>query len=120
MADIDEKNIPRHIAIIMDGNGRWAQDRGLNRSRGHIEGAKRVEEIIDDAMEIGVEAITLFAFSTENWSRPAVWAKSLAVTTHSTPLSPSSSIMGLKRGTWGELSRSIQILFIGRKFQLSQ
>ncbi len=60
----------KHIAIIMDGNGRWAKNRNLPRSQGHIEGVKRVDELIDYAPELGVKAVTLFTFSTENWTRP--------------------------------------------------
>jgi undecaprenyl diphosphate synthase len=67
---IDKKNIPKHIAIIMDGNGRWAQARGLTRTFGHREGVKRTKEIIRAAAEVGVKVITFFAFSAENWSRP--------------------------------------------------
>jgi undecaprenyl diphosphate synthase len=63
-------NIPSHIAIIMDGNGRWAKLRGLPRIAGHREGVKRVKEIVKAAKELGVKALTLFAFSTENWNRP--------------------------------------------------
>jgi len=66
----DKNNIPRHIAIIMDGNGRWAEEKGLSRISGHYEGAKRVKEIVRAANEFGVRALTLFAFSAENWSRP--------------------------------------------------
>lgn len=62
--------IPKHIAIIMDGNGRWAQNRNLPRTSGHMEGIRRVEEILDAAHEVGVKALTLFTFSTENWQRP--------------------------------------------------
>jgi len=62
--------LPRHVAIIMDGNGRWAKRRGLPRYYGHREGAKAVERIIDYALEFGIEYLTLFAFSTENWGRP--------------------------------------------------
>ena len=61
---------PRHVAIIMDGNGRWAQARGMNRTQGHLEGIKRVEEIIKASRDIGIEFLTIYAFSTENWSRP--------------------------------------------------
>ena len=67
---IDKNSIPRHIAIIMDGNGRWAKERGLPRSAGHRAGINRVKEIIKAASELGVKVVTLFAFSTENWSRP--------------------------------------------------
>lgn len=62
--------IPRHIGIIMDGNGRWAEMRGLERSKGHIEGAKTFRKISDYCHEIGVEVVTFYAFSTENWKRP--------------------------------------------------
>ncbi|MFC1804950.1 isoprenyl transferase [Candidatus Omnitrophota bacterium] len=65
-----KKNTPKHIAIIMDGNGRWAKIRGLPRTVGHKEGIKRLEEIVDAAGGLGLEVITFFAFSTENWSRP--------------------------------------------------
>jgi len=64
------KNIPTHIAIIMDGNGRWAQKRGLPKVMGHRQGAKTVREITTACSEIGVKYLTLYAFSTENWKRP--------------------------------------------------
>ncbi|MFM8269105.1 MAG: polyprenyl diphosphate synthase [Pseudomonadota bacterium] len=66
------KPIPRHIAIIMDGNGRWAKDRGLHRTRGHQEGAKRVDDIVTECCSLGVEYLTLYTFSTENWQRPSL------------------------------------------------
>ncbi len=62
--------IPRHIAVIMDGNGRWAAARGLPRRAGHQEGMKAVREVIEGCAEAGVEILTLFAFSTDNWQRP--------------------------------------------------
>lgn len=62
--------VPRHIAIIMDGNGRWAQKKGMPRVLGHRSGVKSVREVTEAAGEIGVEYMTLYAFSTENWSRP--------------------------------------------------
>jgi len=62
--------LPRHVAIIMDGNGRWAKARGMSRTQGHLEGVKRVEEIIKAARDMGIEFLTIYAFSTENWSRP--------------------------------------------------
>lgn len=64
------KNVPRHVAIIMDGNGRWAKARKMPRSYGHIQGAKTVEQICEDAYNMGIEYLTVYAFSTENWSRP--------------------------------------------------
>jgi len=63
--------LPRHIAIIMDGNGRWAQSKGLPRLEGHRRGAETARKILDKADELGVEIVTLYAFSTENWQRPA-------------------------------------------------
>ena len=64
--------IPRHIAIIMDGNGRWARGKGLPRSAGHRQGMTAVREVIEGAVDAGIEILTLFAFSTENWQRPRV------------------------------------------------
>ena len=66
--NIDE--IPKHIAIIMDGNGRWAQQQGRNRLRGHEAGANAVKKTVEAAAELGIKHLTLYAFSTENWNRP--------------------------------------------------
>ena len=63
-------NQPQHVAIIMDGNGRWAKEQGLNRTAGHEEGAKTVRNITTHANNLGIKYLTLYAFSTENWSRP--------------------------------------------------
>jgi undecaprenyl diphosphate synthase len=68
---IDKNRIPQHVAIIMDGNGRWAKQRGEERSSGHIAGAETVKEIIEAAARIGVRYLTLYTFSSENWNRPA-------------------------------------------------
>ncbi|MUV36688.1 Ditrans,polycis-undecaprenyl-diphosphate synthase ((2E,6E)-farnesyl-diphosphate specific) [Lentibacillus sp. JNUCC-1] len=62
--------VPDHIAIIMDGNGRWGKTRGLTRSEGHYAGVKAMERVIDAGIELGVKVLTLYAFSSENWSRP--------------------------------------------------
>lgn len=62
--------LPVHIAIMMDGNGRWGKQRGLTRSQGHYAGSKAMEQIIKDALDIGIKVLTLYAFSTENWKRP--------------------------------------------------
>ena len=67
---MNKDQLPRHVAIIMDGNGRWAKARGMSRTQGHLEGVKRVEEIIKFARDIGIKFLTIYAFSTENWSRP--------------------------------------------------
>ncbi|PKV49489.1 undecaprenyl diphosphate synthase [Aquimarina sp. MAR_2010_214] len=71
---IDKKqlnsNIPQHVAIIMDGNGRWAKKKGLFRAIGHENGTKAVKEAVESSAEIGIKYLTLYAFSTENWNRP--------------------------------------------------
>lgn len=63
-------NIPQHVAIILDGNGRWAKSKGMPRNYGHTAGAKNVEVICEDAYNLGIKYLTLYAFSTENWNRP--------------------------------------------------
>ncbi|MDO4319100.1 MAG: isoprenyl transferase [Bacteroidales bacterium] len=68
--DIDLTRIPAHVAIIMDGNGRWATARGYERSAGHVEGVNTVRRITEAASELGVKYLTLYTFSTENWNRP--------------------------------------------------
>ena len=67
---IDMSNLPRHIGVIMDGNGRWAKKRGLPRSMGHKAGAEALKKIVTEANNMGIEYITVYAFSTENWKRP--------------------------------------------------
>ena len=67
---INSDNIPKHVAVIMDGNGRWAKGKGMNRIFGHKNALTAVRETIEAAAELGTEAITLYAFSTENWNRP--------------------------------------------------
>lgn len=68
--EIDYSRLPAHVAIIMDGNGRWATARGLDRSAGHVEGVNTVRRITEAASEIGIKFLTLYTFSTENWNRP--------------------------------------------------
>ncbi|KXG43417.1 MULTISPECIES: isoprenyl transferase [Tepidibacillus] len=68
--DLDPLNIPKHVAIIMDGNGRWAKQKGLPRIAGHREGMKTIREVARVANEVGIKILTLYAFSTENWKRP--------------------------------------------------
>lgn len=63
-------NVPQHIAIILDGNGRWAKAKGMPRNYGHVQGSKNVEKICEAAYKMGVKYLTVYAFSTENWSRP--------------------------------------------------
>ncbi len=70
MPNIDPKKLPQHVAVIMDGNGRWAKMRGMHRVRGHEKGAEVVREIVRTSREIGISWLTLYAFSEENWKRP--------------------------------------------------
>jgi undecaprenyl diphosphate synthase len=70
LAQVDPARLPRHIAVIMDGNGRWAKSQGLPRVEGHKAGADSVKEIIENCARLGVEMLTLYAFSVENWKRP--------------------------------------------------
>lgn len=67
----EKLNVPKHVAIILDGNGRWAKKRNMPRNYGHVQGSKTVEQIIEDGYKMGIEYITVYAFSTENWKRSA-------------------------------------------------
>lgn len=67
---LDKNRIPQHVAIIMDGNGRWAEQRGKQRTEGHIRGVEVVRKIMENAVELGIKYLTLYTFSTENWKRP--------------------------------------------------
>src|SRR5690606_28197151 len=67
---INSDNLPKHIAIIMDGNGRWAKEKGKHRVFGHNRGVESVRQAVEAAVEIGIQYLTLYAFSTENWNRP--------------------------------------------------
>lgn len=71
LPDVPPERLPRHIAIIMDGNGRWARERNLPRIRGHHAGAESIRAVIEECAKLGIEAITLYSFSNENWKRPA-------------------------------------------------
>ncbi len=66
----ENRKVPRHVAIILDGNGRWAKAKGMPRNYGHVEGAKTVEVICEEAYRMGIQYLTVYAFSTENWNRP--------------------------------------------------
>ena len=71
MEEIDQGKLPRHIAIIMDGNGRWAKKKALSRISGHLKGVNAVREVVTACRELGIKVLTLYAFSIENWKRPA-------------------------------------------------
>ncbi len=76
-ANLDLSRLPRHVAIIMDGNGRWAKRRGLRRVRGHAEGAESVRVVVRLARRLGLDYLTLYAFSEENWQRPSLEIRAL-------------------------------------------
>ncbi|MDU3125650.1 MAG: polyprenyl diphosphate synthase, partial [Finegoldia magna] len=70
LSNLDQDRLPKHIAIIMDGNGRWATKRNKPRVFGHNEGMKRVVDVVENSLNIGIKYLSLYAFSTENWKRP--------------------------------------------------
>ena len=74
---IDSTKLPKHLAIIMDGNGRWAKQKGLLRAFGHESGTKSVKLIIEASAKLGIDFLTLYAFSTENWNRPKLEVETL-------------------------------------------
>src|SRR5919199_6323010 len=69
-APLDPARLPRHIAMIMDGNGRWARERGLERAEGHVRGAETVRRVVEECCRLGIGQLTLYSFSSENWKRP--------------------------------------------------
>ena len=103
--DIDPKRIPAHIACVMDGNGRWAQQRGLPRTEGHRAGEDALFDTVDGALELGVQWFTVYAFSTENWKRPQDEVRFLMYF--------SESILSRRRDELHE--RGVRIRFIGRR-----
>lgn len=100
---IDLERVPRHIAIIMDGNGRWAKERNLDRSQGHRKGLDVVHEITNDAADLGVECLTLYAFSTENWNRPQAEVDALM----------GLVVFGIERETPGMIANGVRLNVIG-------
>ena len=70
LEQVDKTRVPRHVAIIMDGNGRWATSQGMDRTMGHQAGAQKSHEIMETAVKLGLDYLTLYTFSTENWNRP--------------------------------------------------
>ena len=102
--------IPKHLAVIMDGNGRWAKERGLPRIAGHYEGVKRAEELVDICIDLGIQVLTLFTFSTENWKRPESEVKALM-----------RLLEGYLRENSNKLTKKgIKISFIGRRDRLPE
>ncbi|MDH3754603.1 MAG: polyprenyl diphosphate synthase, partial [Acidimicrobiia bacterium] len=102
---LDLTRIPTHIACVMDGNGRWAQQRGLKRTEGHAQGEHALFDTIEGARELGIGWFTVFAFSTENWQRPADEVRFL--------INFSRTILDKRRDQLHE--RNVRIRFIGRR-----
>src|SRR5690606_20965654 len=75
--EINTSKLPKHLAIIMDGNGRWAKQKGMMRAFGHENGTKAVRQVVEGCAELGIENLTLYAFSTENWNRPKLEVQTL-------------------------------------------
>lgn len=101
--DIDNTRIPEHIAIIMDGNGRWAKQQNLDRSDGHREGVNAVRKVLEAAGNIGVKYLTLYTFSTENWNRPEEEVKALM----------DLMIYALKKEADDLMAKNVRLLAIG-------
>ncbi|MFH1378674.1 MAG: isoprenyl transferase [bacterium] len=110
IGQLDAKRMPRHIAIIMDGNGRWAKQQGLPRIMGHQEGRNSVKEIVRVCGELGIKILTLYAFSTENWKRPRYEVQGLMRLLSST----------LKQETDDLLKNNVRLTVIGRISALPQ
>ena len=102
---IDSNRIPTHIACVMDGNGRWAQKRGLPRTEGHAAGEEALFDTVDGALELGVKWLTVYAFSTENWRRPVDEVRYL--------MGFNESILTRRRDELHE--RGVRITFVGRR-----
>jgi undecaprenyl diphosphate synthase len=105
--NLDSTKIPKHIAIIMDGNGRWAKKRLLNRIKGHEKGAETVKTMVRVCQEIGIAYLTLFAFSTENWQRPKSEVKALMALLKKFVIAEQKNLMekGIRLNAIGELER---------------
>jgi undecaprenyl diphosphate synthase len=110
LAPVDRENLPRHVAIIMDGNGRWAKARWLPRAAGHRAGVSVLTPLLEAAGEAGVEALTLYAFSTENWGRPETEVDSLM-----------TLFLETAKGKVPELNeRGARLRFLGRRGHLTE
>jgi len=101
---IDPEKLPAHIACVMDGNGRWAAQRGMRRTEGHTAGEKALSEVVDGALDLGVRWLTAYAFSTENWTRPTDEVEFL--------MQFNEDVLGHRTGELHE--RGVRLVFAGR------
>lgn len=106
---IDSSKVPEHVAVIMDGNGRWAKARGLERTRGHVAGVEAVRRVIEAASKAGIGYLTLYAFSTENWNRPKEEVDALL----------NLIVVALERETPGMIANNVRLGVIGDFARLS-
>ena len=104
-ADLDLSRMPKHVAIVMDGNGRWAQQRGLKRTDGHAAGEEALFDTVDGALDIGLQWLTVYAFSTENWRRPLDEVRFL--------MNFNERLLLARRDDLNE--RGVRVRFIGRR-----
>jgi undecaprenyl diphosphate synthase len=107
--DINKKKIPTHVAIIMDGNGRWAKERGLERVYGHANGVASVRKAIKASLDMGVKVLTLYAFSQENWNRPAAEVEALMLL----------MVSNMKQELPSFIEQGVRFRYIGNRAALS-
>jgi len=107
---LNQTKIPRHIAIIMDGNGRWAEKKGKNRIEGHREGVRNIERIVKYVSSVGVQYLTLYAFSTENWDRPKQETQALFRIFNEE----------IKKRTSDFHKQNVRIIHLGRKHKINK
>ena len=105
LPDLDRSRIPRHVAIVMDGNGRWAAQRGLARTKGHKQGERALYDVVEGGLEIGLPFLTVYAFSTENWDRPRSEVRFL--------MNFNRTLIRARRDELNE--RGVRIVFLGRR-----
>src|SRR4051812_38416015 len=103
--DIDPTRIPTHVALVMDGNGRWAEQRGLKRTEGHAAGEEALFDTVEGGLELGIKWITVYAFSTENWKRPPDEVRYL--------MGFNESILRRRRDELND--RDVRMRFVGRR-----
>ncbi len=106
----DKKRLPRHVSIIMDGNGRWAQARGKERVFGHLEGVESVRACLEAAVEDGIEYLSLYAFSEENWSRPQAEVNTLM----------ELMMESIRKETANMMENGVRFLVLGNRSRLSE
>ena len=105
LADLDLDRIPRHVAIVMDGNGRWAAQRDLPRTKGHEQGERALYDVVEGGLDIGLPFLTVYAFSTENWDRPASEVRFL--------MNFNRTLIRARRDELND--RGVRIVFLGRR-----